>query len=136
MDDPGLPATVWLGNLISRRVERKLTAGFEMDSAGTIRLNVQPENLLKALWFQFGLAVSEQKSYRRCSLCQDWFELAPQLARTSRLFCSVACKNKMFRIRKDRARLMRSEGKSLREIATELETTIEIIKGWVNTKKG
>jgi hypothetical protein len=106
-----------------------------MDADGAIRLNVQPENLLQALWFQFGLAVSEQKSYRRCSLCEDWFELSPQLARTSRLFCSVACKNKMFRIRKERARQMRSEGKSLRANAAELETTIEIIQGWLNTKK-
>jgi hypothetical protein len=134
-EEPALPAALWLGGLINRRLAGKVTAGFTVDTSGGLSLAFRPENLLQAMWLQFGLAVAGHKNYRRCSVCQDWFELSPELARTNRRFCRSACKNRGFRGRQERARQLRSQGKSLREIAEELHTSVPVIKRWVGKKK-
>jgi hypothetical protein len=129
--EPALPAAAWLGRLINRRVGGKLTAGFALDASGRLSLAIRPENLLQAMWLQFGLAVCQHKDYRRCAVCQDWFELSPEVARTNRRFCSVSCKNRSYRGRQERARRLHAEGKSARAIAEELDATVTVIKRWI-----
>jgi hypothetical protein len=130
-EEPALPAAAWLGRLINRRVGGKLTAGFTLDVSGRLSLAIRPENLLQAMWLQFGLAVCEHKTYRRCAVCQDWFELSPEVARTNRRFCSVSCKNRSYRGRLERARQLHAEGKSVRAIAEELDATVAVVKRWI-----
>jgi hypothetical protein len=130
-EEPALPAAAWLGRLIDRRVGGKLTAGFTLDVSGRLSLAIRPQNLLQAMWLQFGLAVCQHKDYRRCAVCQDWFELSPEVARTNRRFCSVSCKNRSYRGRKERARQMHAEGKSTRAIAEELDATVAVVKRWI-----
>jgi hypothetical protein len=134
-EKPALAAALWLGGLVNRRLAGKVTAGFRVDVSGGLSLAFRPENLLQAMWLQFGLAVAGHKRYRRCSVCQDWFELSPELARTNRRFCSTPCKNRAYRGRQERARQLRSQGKSLRAIAEELGTTVAVIKRWVGPKE-
>src|SRR5262249_45147365 len=126
--DPVLPAWAWLERLLNKNLEGQLTPRFALECAGALALRVLPRTLLDAIWFQFGLAVSGHKKYRRCAVCQDWFELSPEVARTNRRFCSVACKNRAFRERKEHARRLHAGGKALRDIARELETTVSVVR--------
>jgi hypothetical protein len=94
-----------------------------------------PGNLIGAIWLQFASAVSADKDYRRCRECGTWFELSPETARTNRRFCSGACRSKAYRERQGRAQEMYAEGKSLRQIARELDTDLAVIQRWVLNKK-
>jgi hypothetical protein len=133
-DPPGV-ARLWLAQLTNRALGGSLRAGITLEAGGTMALRLSPTNLLQAIWVQFGLAVSGRKNHRRCSVCKDWFELSPEVARTNRLFCSVACRNRAYRGRKEQARRLHAEGKTLREIARELDTTESVVRGWVDRRK-
>ena len=133
--DSALPTKLWLLRLINRRVVGHLDGAFALDAGGKMSLVMLPENLLQAMWLQLGLAVAQHKNYQRCVVCKSWFEVSPGVARRSRHFCSVSCKNKAFRDRKDRARQMRADGKKLREIAEELGTTMTKVKNWIEADK-
>jgi transposase len=41
----------------------------------------------------------------------------------------------MYRNRRQQAQQLRAAGKSLREIAKELNTTIAVVKGWVSSER-
>jgi hypothetical protein len=126
-----LLARLGLERLVNRRLEGQLCATFALDPSGQMGLRVLPKNLLQAIWLQFGLAVSEDRKYRQCAVCQTWFELSPELARTNRRFCSIKCKNREYRNRQEQARQLHGEGMEPREIAKKLETTVAVVKGWI-----
>jgi hypothetical protein len=98
-------------------------------------LDVLPDSLLSALWLQLALAIAGNKDYRRCYQCGRPFELAPDVNRTSRFTCSAACRNRAYRERQDRARQLHAEGKSFKQIARELESTVKVVKGWVTGRR-
>src|SRR5579862_6434556 len=60
-------------------------------------LHFVPKGLLGALWVQFALAVGGNKEYRACSVCGTWMELTPDLYRTTRYYCSDACRSRAYR---------------------------------------
>jgi hypothetical protein len=93
-------------------------------------------SLLTAMWLQFALAVEYDKQYRRCRECGKWFELTPGVNRTSRQTCSNACRNRGYQRRQEDARRMHAEGKTLNQIAKELDTDVKTVKGWVTGRKG
>jgi hypothetical protein len=130
-----LAARLGLERMINRRLESHLEARFALNPDAQMSLRVLPKNLLQAIWLQFGLAVSEGKKYRQCAVCQTWFEVAPELARTNRRFCSISCKNREYRNRQEQARQLHGEGIEVREIAKKLETTVAIVRGWVKSDK-
>jgi len=92
-----------------------------------------PDSLLEALWLQFALAVHRNKLYRRCQQCGIWFELSPDKARTSRLFCSGACRSKNYREKQAKAREMYKAGSTLENIAKALDTDTRTVQGWMET---
>jgi hypothetical protein len=98
---------------------------------GGLGLQVIPKSLLGALWLQFALAVGGNKKYRACGTCGQWFELSPDIARTTKHFCSDACRSRAYRGRKERAQLLAAEGKSLKDIAEQLESEVKTVKGWL-----
>jgi hypothetical protein len=105
--------------------------------AGQLTLHFIPENLLGAIWLQLAQAISGNKQYRQCQGCKKWFELSPEVARTNRLFCSDKCRTRAYRGRKEQAQTMAKEGKSIKEIAKELESDVNIVKSWIeHTNKG
>jgi hypothetical protein len=67
--------------------------------ADSLELLLMPNNLLEAIWLQFGQAVASNKSFRKCRQCDDWFELSPKVARNDKIFCTDACKAKAYRRR-------------------------------------
>ena len=89
------------------------------------------------MWLQFAEAVSERKTYRRCRHCDTAFEisLSQTGARTSRRFCTDACKNQFnYQIRVE-ARRLRAEKLSVRDIADRLDTTVASVRGWLKTPR-
>jgi hypothetical protein len=87
--------------------------------------------LLSAVWLQFATVVNENLAFGRCPECGQWFEVAPNAARSSRRFCSTGCRSKAYRERQDRARQLFTAGKTFEEIAAELESDAATVKKWV-----
>jgi hypothetical protein len=105
------------------------------ERSGRLRLHIIPGNLLGAIWLQFAQAINGNKEYRQCAGCGKWFELSPDTARTSRFHCSDACRSRAYRERRERARVMRAQGKGIKAIAGELDSDVETVKNWVFKKR-
>jgi transposase-like protein len=87
--------------------------------------------MLAVLWVQFALAVAENKTYGRCQLCNRSFELAPQVNRADRLFCSNNCRVKAYQRRRKQALTMHRQGGSIREIAKATASDLDTVKKWI-----
>jgi hypothetical protein len=87
--------------------------------------------LLSALWLQFATAVSENVGHGRCPECGTWFVVAQRAFRSSRLFCSTACRSKAYRERQGRARQLYTSGKSFEAIAEELDSDVATVRRWI-----
>lgn len=94
-------------------------------------LGYSPKSLLSGMWLQLALAVSEDKDFRRCKECQTWFEISPDSARKSKLFCSNACRSKNYRKRRAYAKKLFNKGYPSQKISKELNTDISTIEKWV-----
>ena len=92
---------------------------------------ISPRNLLEGLWLQFADSIHTGHSFRACHSCKRWFELTPTIARTSKLYCSTACRNRAYRDRQKKAYVLNDQGKSAKEIARELDTDIKTVKKWL-----
>jgi hypothetical protein len=92
-------------------------------------------SLLSAVWLQFATVVNENLTFGRCRECAKWFEVAPDVSRASRRFCSTACRSKAYRERQDRARQLFAAGKSFEAIGAELESDIKAVKRWITGSK-
>ena len=132
-----LPALLYLQRQINKHLEASAEPRMLWDLAG-IRLNLRflPSYLLSMLWMQFACEVSGKVAFRECGSCQRWVRIGPDAARTSRLYCSNACRMRGLRDRQRAARALRSEGKSIEAIADELNSDAETIKKWVSTMAG
>lgn len=94
---------------------------------------VMSENLLGALYVQFGRSVIGKKSQSSCKACGTWFQLVPQ-DKGRKEFCSPACKAAEYRGRKKRAMELSAEGQTLDQIAEATRTERTTVKKWVRTK--
>ncbi len=90
-----------------------------------------PNNLIGALWLQLSQSITQEKDYRRCRQCDTWFEIDHYTARTNRYFCSNACRSKAYRDRQARARELRDKGMDYDEIAGQLGSDMETVRGWI-----
>src|SRR5262249_32753978 len=95
-----------------------------------------PKNLRAALWWQFAQAVEGNRDYHRCPVCGRWFERSPGVNRADRQTCSPTCRTKAYRQRQEAARRLHAEGKTLREIAHEVGSTVANVRKWVTHSKG
>jgi hypothetical protein len=91
--------------------------------------------LLAAVWTQFATVVSENLTFGSCRECGRWFEIAPNVARASRRFCSIACRSKAYRERQERARRMHAEGMAIPEIADALDSNMGAVRRWITGVK-
>jgi hypothetical protein len=74
--------------------------------------------------------------FRQCAECGIWFELAPGTARADKLYCSTPCRTKAYRKRQAEAVRLHGEGRSLEDIARELESDPDTVRGWIERKRG
>jgi hypothetical protein len=121
---------------IAKRVNEHLNGQVEtqvscVPQSTVLSLNAIPVDLLTGLWLQFAQAVAENKTYARCKECHGWFESSAPGTRNTRLYCSDSCKVTAYVNRKDRAVELKAEGKSVKQIAKELETDKDTVKRWL-----
>jgi hypothetical protein len=98
-----------------------------------LKVFLEPQNLLGALWLQFAAAVDSRKSFTSCAFCRESFEVSrdPAGKRRNARFCSDRCRVAHYRGRIDRARQLKSGNMPLREIARELGTSVPTVRNWV-----
>jgi hypothetical protein len=135
-----MPARFFVQRRINRALDERVVRPqllYDLD-VGQMMLAHVPRNLLGALWLQFAQAISGDLEYRTCKECGKTIEVATDLdGRSARkLFCSDPCKSRDYRRRKDLAKKMKAEGKSVKDIAEELVTDISTIQKWVGKRKG
>jgi hypothetical protein len=101
LNDPVLPAQTYLQGVVNEKLARGVISQL-LPAPETRQLTLYhvPRDLLGALWLQFARAMSGNKAYRVCKECGQWFEVSPERSRTTRQFCSDACKSKAYRGRK------------------------------------
>jgi hypothetical protein len=95
-----------------------------------------PVDLLGALWLEFAEAVIGNKRTRQCSVCDRWFLVAAGIGRSHKEHCSLSCRQKAYRKRKQDAIELHGKGMSAKEIATKLGSDIETVTGWLKGQQG
>jgi len=92
-----------------------------------------PTDLIGAIWAQFADAMAHDRQYRRCPApgCGRWYELSPTAKGPDRNHCSVACKQRAYRHRKDRALELFKNRRTAEQIAEELDTPVETVRRWL-----
>lgn len=141
---PGPPKDLNLVNAALYLVNIGVALGFEESDQGNrlqmrvnwspkagLLLRLHPRDLLTAIWLQFALAVTGDKQYRACDACGKSYEIAPDTARTNKVFCSNRCKVRAYRERKARAVEMRLAGSTPRQIARALDSDVATVSGWI-----
>jgi hypothetical protein len=99
-------------------------------------LYIVPDGLIGALWLQFARAVERDARFRQCLECTTWFEIAPGRGRTDKQFCSTACRTRAYRNRQAEAVRLHREGRSVEDIARELESDPDTVRGWIQREGG
>jgi hypothetical protein len=137
------PALAWVGSQFNLVLgegvvdHTTMTPRLEYDpQEGTLALRFVPRNLLAGVWFQLAQSISGDREHRQCLGCGTWFELDPGVTRNDRQTCSDRCRARIYRERKDRAVQLADEGKTPKEIATELDSDVKRVKGWIKQRKG
>lgn len=102
----------------------------------TFGIRLRMEDLAVAVWAQFVAAVVNSAEYASCRVCNKPFELTPDVARTNREFCSVPCRLKAYRARKREAVRLHERGKSFKQIADQLGSTVKTVRGWIKEAEG
>jgi hypothetical protein len=137
--DPVGPAWTYLQRHIGFALchtDEQLHAQMEWDEkAARPVLQLTARTLASAVWLQFADAVSNNRTHSRCRECSAWFEVAPDLARTNRRFCSNGCRSKAYRERQDRARRLFTARKTFKQIAEELDSDVATVKKWITGSK-
>jgi hypothetical protein len=131
-NQPGELADLMLKAVLQQKLRGRLSLVFSPPAHDA--LVPQPDSLLGALWLQFAQAVIQNKQYRRCESCAEWFEISPQVARAERVFCSTACRSRAYRQRRDEARRLNADGVPLEQIARDLQSDAETVSGWIKAK--
>lgn len=112
-----------------KRISPEVQLGHSKEDLG---LKIVPDSLIGAIWLQFALAVDGDKEYRLCDVCKEkWFELRPGKNRKDREYCSDACRLRAYRERKNEARQKYKDGMTIEEIAKELKSKPDTVRGWV-----
>jgi hypothetical protein len=100
-----------------------------------------PSSLLGAMVCQFAAALNGSWPFKPCAFCHKFFRLAPGVNRADRLTCSHTCKQYLHNHRVERARQLRAEGWTVRQIIGELavkpqgeKSSAAIVKAWIGKR--
>jgi hypothetical protein len=129
----------WINDRLEEHASpRLLYDGDPKRSVPRLVLRYVHRNLLGALWLQFALAIDGNRDHRACKNCGRYFLISiDEDGRTARReFCGDPCKFQDYRRRKSDARRLKDEGKSLKEIASILDSKVATVRGWLAGRKG
>ena len=131
------PALHYVQSTINEKLEGRASPRLLWDAKRErLGLYIVPDGLIGALWLQFARAVERDSRFRQCAECGIWFELAPGTARADKLYCSTPCRTKAYRKRQAEAARLHGEGRSFEDIARELESDPDTVRGWIEQKRG
>jgi hypothetical protein len=131
------PALHYVQSTINNQLEGRASPRLLWDAnRERLGLYIVPDGLVGALWLQFARAVERDSRFRQCAECCLWFELAPGTARADKLYCSTPCRTKAYRKRQAEAVRLHGEGHAVDDIARELESDPETVRGWIKRKGG
>jgi hypothetical protein len=126
------PALHCMQSLINEHLHHRASPRLLWEqSRDRLGLYIVPDGLIGAMWLQFARAVERDARFRKCPECGTWFEVAPGRGRTDKQFCSNACRTKAYRKRQAEAARLHGEGRSIEDIARELESDPDTVRGWV-----
>jgi hypothetical protein len=126
------PALHYVQSTINEKLEGRASPRLLWDAKRErLGLYIVPAGLVGALWLQFARAVERDSKFRQCAECGIWFELAPGTARADKLYCSTPCRTKAYRKRQAEAVRLDGEGRSIEDIARQLESEPETVRGWI-----
>lgn len=98
---------------------------------GPLSLEVVPSSLHGALWLQAAQAACGEHEFRQCGMCSRWFTISTEARRSHSVYCQDSCKSKHYRLRKRQAKALREGGMSPSEIAKELGSDTDTVRGWL-----
>lgn len=91
----------------------------------------RPTNLLGAIWLSFAAAVTDGRDYLKCPTCGTWFDPSGENARRKKQYCSMSCRQKAYRGRKELAIELARGGRNAVEIAAELGLDGTKVREWL-----
>jgi hypothetical protein len=101
-----------------------------------------PKSLLGAMVCQFAAALHGSWPFKDCAYCHKFFRLAPGINRANRFTCSITCKQYLHNRRVKLARALHAEGRTIRQIAKELnvkprgkKTSADMVKSWIDRRE-
>jgi hypothetical protein len=92
---------------------------------------LQPQDLVGAMYYQFSTAITEGRRFQRCHACGRWFMLLPGVNRANKLTCSQSCRTHACRQRQERASVLKAQGMRVPAIAKALGSDVETVKRWL-----
>lgn len=122
--------------IINDQLAGHVTPALSTDKKPQTYWELLPADLLAALWLQFAMAVEDQKNYRRCDSCGDWFEAPKDPTRTNQRFCSVTCRNRGHRGKKQKAIELWKQGLHDKAIARAIMVPVETLGRWLHRLRG
>jgi hypothetical protein len=129
------PALHYVQSIINKQLRRRASPLLLWDAKRErLGLYIMPDGLVGALWLQFARAVERDSQFRQCAECGIWFELARGTARADKLYCSTPCRTKAYRKRQAEAVRLHGEGRSIKDIARELESDPDTVRGWIERR--
>jgi transposase len=130
------PALQYLIDQLNEQLTQHVIFGLEhVAGEPPASFGCRPKNLWGALCLQFSQVVAGVMTLRVCPVCGRRFDVSAEGVRTSRVFCSEACKSRDYRQRKERTQVLHEAGKSVDEIASELSTDRSTVANWVRGLK-
>jgi hypothetical protein len=131
------PALHYLQSTINDKLEGRASPRLLWDpKRERLSLYIMPTGLVGALWLQFARAVERDSQFRQCAECGIWFELARGTARSDKLYCSTPCRTKAYRKRQAEAVRLHGDGRSIEDIARQLESDPDTVRGWIERQGG
>ena len=137
-----MPARYYLQKTINEqlknRVSPKLLWNVQRNRPHDLALYFVPENLLGVAWLQFAEVINGNKPIRQCAACKSWIVVSTEGAgkRSNRSTCSNACRMKVYYDRQLKARELRDESLSVKQIAKSLGTTEKSVRSWLAKHSG
>jgi hypothetical protein len=83
--------------LVGVMLDGRCAPVLEPDGKGGMALAIKPVDLLAAMWLQLARAIGGNRHYKRCLVCNDWFEMQPYKVRDDRDYCSGKCRTRASR---------------------------------------
>jgi hypothetical protein len=135
LGDVVMPARTYLQKVVNTRLHEQVAPRILWISSERINMGlyIVPDSLIGCLWLQLATALAEFNKFQFCEACCKPMLVAPEGSgfRSTRKTCSNACRIKVYAGRKAKARQLRDQKLSVREIAKRLDTGVEQIKRWI-----